>query len=96
MLLNLIKKFTKKILYNKTTHFYDQKYITYENINNKFYRKKKIFNKNDYLYFLIKKTREHNIKDRLLKKIFITIYTIVYELSAECSHKNIDIISINY
>jgi hypothetical protein len=58
MLLNLIKKFTKKILYNKTTHFYDQKYITYENINNKFYRKKKIFNKDDYLHFLIKKTRE--------------------------------------
>jgi capsular polysaccharide biosynthesis protein len=95
MLLNLIKKFTKKILYNKTTHFYDQKYITYENINNKFYRKKKIFNKNDYLHFLIKKTREHNIKDRLLKKIFITIYTIVHELSAECSHKNIDIIIEN-
>ena len=45
MLLNLIKKITKKILYNKTTHFYYQKYITYENINNKFYRKKKIFNK---------------------------------------------------
>ena len=95
MFLNLIKKLTKKILYNKLAHFYDEKYITYKNIENKFYLKKKIFSKNDYIHFLIKKTRDHNIKDKLLKKIFILIYTIVYELSAECSHKKIDILIEN-
>ena len=30
MLLNLIKKLTKKILYNKATHICNQKYITYK------------------------------------------------------------------
>lgn len=95
MLLNLIKKFTKKILYNEVTHFYNQKYITYKNIKNKFYKKKKIFTKNDYLHFLLQKTRENNIKDKLLKKIFILIYTIVHELSAECSHKKIGILIEN-
>jgi len=95
MFSNLIKKLTKKILYNKLVHFYDEKYITYKNIENKFYLKKKIFSKSDYIHFLIKKIRDHNIKDKLLKKIFILIYTIVYELSAECSHKKIDILIEN-
>jgi hypothetical protein len=95
MLLNFIKKITNKILYNEVTHFYNQKYITYKNIKNDFYIKKKIFNKNDYLHFLLKKTRENNIKDKFLKKIFIFIYTIVHELSAECSHKKYGILIEN-
>jgi hypothetical protein len=95
MLLNFIKKITNKILCNEVTHFYNQKYITYKNIKNDFYIKKKIFNKNDYLHFLLKKTRENNIKDKLLKKIFIFIYTIVHELSAECSHKKYGILIEN-
>ena len=43
MFLHFIKKLTKKILYNEVTHFYSQKYITYKNIKNKFYLKKKNF-----------------------------------------------------
>lgn len=47
------------------------------------------------MHFLLQKTRENNIKDKLLKKIFILIYTIVHELSAECSHKKIGILIEN-
>jgi len=95
MLLNQIKILIKKILYNDITHFYNQKYITYKNLENRFYIKKKIFKKNDYVHFLLKKTQENNIKDKLLKKLFIFIYTIVHELSAECSNKKIGVLIEN-
>lgn len=55
MLLNLIKKLTKKILYNEVTHFYNQKYITYKNIKNKFYKKKKFLPKMTICIFFYKR-----------------------------------------
>ena len=61
MLLNLIKKLTKKILYNEVTHFYNQKYITYKNIKNKFYIKKKKFFPKMTIYIFFYKRPEKTI-----------------------------------
>jgi hypothetical protein len=96
MLPDFIKNIIKKILYNNITHFYQEKYINYRNIKNNFYYKKKIFKKKDYIYFLIKKTRQYNISDRILKKIYISVYTIIHELSADCSQRNIGVIIENH
>ena len=91
MIIKFIKKITHKVLYNDLTHFYGSRYITYKNIKKSFFKKKQIYKKNDYIYFLFKKLYKFNIKERLLKKIFISIYTIIYELSADCSIKKIEI-----
>jgi len=91
MLIKFAKEISHKILYNDLTHFYSSKYITYKNLRNKFFIKKKIFEKEDYVYFLYKQLNKFNIKKRILRKIFIYIYTIIYELSADCSFRNIEI-----
>ena len=91
MIIKFVKKIAHKILYNHLTHFYGVRYITYKNIKKSFFKKKKIYKKEDYIYFLFKKLHEYNVEDRLLKKIFISVYTIIYELSADCSIKKIEI-----
>ena len=78
MIIKFIKKITHKVLYNDLTHFYGSRYITYKNIKKSFFKKKQIYKKKDYIYFLFKKLYKFNIKERLLKKIFISIYTIIY------------------
>jgi len=91
MIIKFIKKISRKILYNDLTHFYGSRYITYKNIKKSFFKKKKIYKKNEYIYFLLRKLYQFNIKERLLKKIFISIYTIIHELSADCSIKKIEV-----
>ncbi len=96
MLLDYIKKIRSNILFNNLTHFYLDRYITYKNINNKFFKKKKIFKKGDYIYYLYKELHKYNIKDRLLKKIFIQLHIIIHELSADCAQRKISINIENY
>ena len=81
----ILKNLIKKIIYNKLTYFFSSDYIIYQNIKKNFiYKKKIIYKRNGYLYFLYKKLREYKIKDRLLKKAFISSYTIIHELSSDC------------
>jgi hypothetical protein len=86
MINKILKKLIKKILYNKLIYFFSSNYIIYQNITkNFFYKKKSLYKRNGYFYFLFKKLREHNIKNRILKKIFIASHTIIHELSSDCS-----------
>jgi hypothetical protein len=85
MIIIILKNLIKKIIYNKLTYFFSSDYIIYQNINKNFlYKKKIVYKQNGYLYFLYKKLREYKIKDRLLKKAFISSYTIIHELSSDC------------
>jgi len=61
----------KKIIYNKILYFFSSKFIIHENLLKNIYKKKNIYENGGYLYFLYKKLRQANIKDRILKKIFI-------------------------
>jgi hypothetical protein len=81
----------KKIIYNKILYFFSSKFIIHENLLKNIYKKKKIYENGGYLYFLYKKLRHANIKDRILKKIFIILYTIIYELSSDCCINNVGI-----
>jgi hypothetical protein len=85
MLSNVIKIIIKKILHNKLIYFFFSDYIIYQNIKKNFlYKKKSLYERNNYFYFLFKKLREHQIKDRILKKVFIASHTIIHELSSDC------------
>ena len=91
MIVNYSKNIIKKILYNKYHHFYKSNYIVYENLLRNRYKKKKIFSKKDYLYFLYKNINNFNLRSRFIKKAYILSYTIIQELSADCSHRKIGI-----
>ena len=85
-----LKKFIRFYLfYNRFNFFFNSRFIIYKNLkNNIFLKKRKIFLKNGYVYYLYKTIRRLNIKNRNLKKIFIIIHTIIYELSADCVSNN--------
>ena len=85
-----LKKFIGFYLfYNRFNFFFNSRFIIYKNLkNNIFLKKRKIFLKNGYVYYLYKTIRRLNIKNRNLKKIFIIIHTIIYELSADCVSNN--------
>ena len=65
MIRSYSKNLIKKILYNNFTHYYNSNYIVYENLLNGRFKKKKIFSKKDYLYFLYKQIHNFHLKNRL-------------------------------
>ena len=81
----ILKKLIKKILYNKLIYFFSSDYIIYQNITKNFlYKKKSLYKRNGYFYFLFQKLREYHIKDRVLKRVFIASHVIIHELSSDC------------
>lgn len=96
-ILNLIIIFFKKlILYTKFNSFryhYSNKYIITKNLKQTLLcRKKNLFNKFDYIFFLYSRIKKKSFLSlRLEKKIFIYLVTLVHELSASCSRENIGI-----
>jgi hypothetical protein len=77
------------LFYNRFNFFFNSRFIIFKNLKkNFFFKKRKIFLYNDYIFYLYKRISYFNIKNRNLKKIYIIIHTIIYELSADCVSNN--------
>jgi capsular polysaccharide biosynthesis protein len=93
MFYTILKNIIKKIFYNRILFFFSSRYIIFENLNKNFlYKKKILYRRGGYLYFLFKKIKEFKIKDKIQKKIYISLYTIIHELSSDCC---INLLGIN-
>lgn len=89
----ILKKLISYIKFNSFRYYYSDKYILTKNLKkNSFNKKKKIFYKFDYIFFLyLKLNKKKFLRLRLEKKIFIYLVTLIHELSASCSREKIGI-----